>query len=46
MLSGDRLVTARKIAAEVGIDDVIAEVLPEGKVDAIKSLQRAAIRWR
>ena len=40
MLSGDRQVTARKIAAEVGIDDVIAEVLPEGKVDAIKSLQQ------
>ena len=40
MLSGDRTVTARTIAAEVGIDDVIAEVLPEGKVDAIKTLQQ------
>jgi Cu+-exporting ATPase len=40
MLSGDRAVTARKIAGEVGIDDVIAEVLPEGKVDAIRSLQQ------
>jgi Cu+-exporting ATPase len=40
MLSGDRQVTAKKIAAEVGIDEVIAEVLPEGKVDAIRSLQQ------
>jgi len=40
MLSGDRAVTAKKIAAEVGIDEVIAEVLPEGKVDAIRSLQQ------
>jgi Cu+-exporting ATPase len=40
MLSGDRTETAKKIAAEVGIDDVIAEVLPEGKVDAIRALQQ------
>jgi P-type Cu+ transporter len=39
MLSGDRRPTADAIATQVGIADVIAEVLPDGKVDAIKSLQ-------
>jgi len=40
MLSGDRQETAHKIASEVGIDQVIAGVLPDGKVEAIKALQR------
>jgi Cu+-exporting ATPase len=39
MLSGDRQTTAAAVAAHVGIAEVIAEVLPDGKVDAIKSLQ-------
>src|SRR5690606_17912361 len=33
--------TARFVAAQVGIDEVMAGVLPEGKVDAIRALQRA-----
>ncbi len=39
MLTGDNERTARHIANEVGIDQVIAGVLPEGKVEAIKRLQ-------
>jgi Cu+-exporting ATPase len=40
MLSGDRRATADAIARQAGIDEVIAEVLPDGKVEAIKSLQQ------
>jgi Cu+-exporting ATPase len=39
LLTGDHEAAARAIAAEVGIDEVIAEVLPEGKVDAVRRLQ-------
>jgi Cu+-exporting ATPase len=39
MLTGDNERTARAIAREVGVDDVIAGVLPQGKVDAIRRLQ-------
>ena len=44
MLSGDRRATADAVAKQVGLDEVIAEVLPDGKVDAIKSLQRQGRR--
>ena len=39
LLTGDNEAVARRIAAEVGIDEVIAEVLPEGKVDVVRRLQ-------
>jgi P-type Cu+ transporter len=39
MLTGDNVRTAHAIARQVGVDEVIAGVLPGGKVDAIKSLQ-------
>ena len=40
LLTGDNKAVARRIGAEVGIDQVIAEVLPEEKVETIARLQR------
>ncbi len=39
MLTGDNEAAAKKIAADVGIDEVIAGVMPEGKVDVVRRLQ-------
>ena len=39
LLTGDNARAARTIAAEVGIDDVIAEVLPADKIDVVRRLQ-------
>ena len=39
MITGDATATARAIAAQLGIDHVEAEVLPEGKVAAIEALR-------
>ena len=40
MLTGDNLLTAQRIAAEVGVNLVKAELLPENKLDEIKALQQ------
>jgi len=39
MLSGDSRKTAEAVGRQLGIDEVIAEVLPEQKVETVKSLQ-------
>ena len=44
MLSGDNEATARRIAGQLGIDTVIAEVLPGDKAAKITELQRAGRR--
>ncbi len=40
MLTGDNEETARAIASQCGIDEVIAQVLPEGKLEKITALQQ------
>ncbi|MFF8810974.1 heavy metal translocating P-type ATPase [Streptomyces pactum] len=39
LLTGDNRAVAEAVAREVGIDEVIAEVMPEDKVDVVKRLQ-------
>ena len=41
MLTGDNERTARAIGAQAGVDDVIAGVLPDGKENVIRELQRS-----
>ena len=40
MLTGDNEGTARAVAAELGLDEIRAELLPEEKVDAVEALER------
>lgn len=40
MLTGDNPTTAKAVAKTLGLDDVMAGVLPDGKAEAIKRLQR------
>jgi Cu+-exporting ATPase len=39
LVTGDNAVTAQAIADQAGIDDVIADVLPDGKVEVIEQLR-------
>ena len=40
MITGDNAAAARAVAAQVGIDEVVAEVLPSGKAAAVRRLQK------
>ncbi len=44
MLTGDQKMTALAIAAQAGIDEVIAEVMPDKKADVVKELQKEGLR--
>jgi Cu2+-exporting ATPase len=46
MLSGDNRATAERVAAELGITSVFAEVLPEQKADKVKGLHQRGPRLR
>ncbi|KRB52163.1 heavy metal translocating P-type ATPase [Phenylobacterium sp. Root700] len=39
MITGDNAATARAVAASLGLDEVVAEVLPDGKVEAVRALR-------
>ena len=43
MISGDNQTTAARIAADVGISEVVANVLPAAKVDAVVALQTQGV---
>ena len=44
MLTGDNAVTAKRIAADLGIDGVLADVLPGQKAEKVKALQASGKR--
>lgn len=44
MLTGDHEKTARRVAGQIGIERVIAGVLPDGKVAAIEELKRRGMK--
>ena len=44
LLTGDNPITAKAVAKQVGIDEVIAEVLPQDKSDKVAALQAKGLR--
>ena len=43
MLTGDKQQTAEAIAAEVGVDEVVAAVLPDGKEEVVRKLMEQGV---
>jgi P-type E1-E2 ATPase len=44
LLTGDATSIAKEVGARLGVDDVLAELLPEQKLDKVRELQTAAKR--
>ncbi|MDP7400265.1 MAG: HAD-IC family P-type ATPase, partial [Lentisphaeria bacterium] len=44
MVSGDRQPVAARVAAEIGCDEVVAECLPQNKVDFVSDLKKRGYR--
>jgi Cu+-exporting ATPase len=40
MLTGDNQTTAKAVAESLGIDDFVAEVLPDDKAETVKRFQQ------
>lgn len=45
MLTGDNRATAERVAGELGMDTVFADVLPGQKADKVKELQARGPMW-
>jgi len=43
LVTGDRVATAEAVAKQVGIEEVVAEALPKGKVEAVEQLQEKGV---
>ncbi len=44
MLTGDNAATANRVGKELGVDEVVADLLPDAKVEAVKRLQQGGAR--